>query len=99
MLYCGTVQDGTLEQVKGVTYSMTGFLGPHQGVVSNTDQAVDSCVTDIQYSRLLKTDPANELFYCIIYLGPGDYHRFHSPADWTVSRRRHFPGTIVNSHW
>lgn len=36
--------------------------------------------------------PSNQLYYCIIYLAPGDYHRFHSPADWTVLVRRHFPG-------
>ena len=43
-------------------------------------------------SRLLR-HAENELHYCIIYLAPGDYHRFHSPADWRVSGRRHFSGS------
>lgn len=27
----------------------------------------------------MKFNPKNDLYQVIIYLGPGDYHRFHSP--------------------
>ncbi|TKS84861.1 Phosphatidylserine decarboxylase proenzyme, mitochondrial [Collichthys lucidus] len=34
----------------------------------------------------------NDLFHVVVYLAPGDYHCFHSPTDWRVELRRHFPG-------
>jgi len=36
------------------------------------------------------------LYYAVIYLAPGDYHRFHSPAPWIVERRRHFAGELYS---
>lgn len=40
--------------------------------------------------------PGHRLFFCVIYLSPGDYHRFHSPAPWVVELRRHFPGELYS---
>lgn len=41
-----------------------------------------------------KSAEPTSLFHCIIYLSPGDYHRFHSPTEWQVFYRRHFPGEL-----
>ncbi|KAF9515167.1 hypothetical protein BS47DRAFT_1449919 [Hydnum rufescens UP504] len=41
-------------------------------------------------------NPGNELFFIVVYLAPGDYHRFHSPTAWVVEKRRHFAGELFS---
>ncbi|KAL9031871.1 MAG: hypothetical protein Q9196_000126 [Gyalolechia fulgens] len=36
------------------------------------------------------------LFYIVVYLAPGDYHRFHSPTSWVAEKRRHFAGELYS---
>lgn len=36
------------------------------------------------------------LFFAVVYLAPGDYHRFHSPVNWVAERRRHFAGELYS---
>ncbi|KAE8647900.1 hypothetical protein Csa_000376 [Cucumis sativus] len=51
----------------------------------------------LAYPKVLdpvSTCPVKGLFYCVIYLKPGDYHRIHSPVDWQVLVRRHFSGHL-----
>lgn len=44
--------------------------------------------------------PDKRLFFCVIYLAPGDYHHFHSPVSWVVEQRRHFAGELYSvSPW
>jgi len=38
----------------------------------------------------------NKLFYCVLYLSPGDYHHFHSPTNWIIEKRRHFSGHLLS---
>lgn len=49
-----------------------------------------------EYKSKLLHNPDNELYQLVIYLAPGDYHRFHSPAQWTVKFRRHFQGELLS---
>nr|AKM76652.1 mitochondrial phosphatidylserine decarboxylase [Melianthus villosus] len=42
----------------------------------------------------MSAHPMKGLFYCVIYLRPGDYHRVHSAVDWNVLVRRHFAGRL-----
>ncbi|XP_059147009.1 phosphatidylserine decarboxylase proenzyme, mitochondrial-like isoform X2 [Physella acuta] len=93
ILYYGQVKNGILEQVKGVTYSLRGFLGPQTASGTCVDIHNES---DEEFQKDLSLQPGNELHHVIIYLAPGDYHRFHSPATWTVEHRRHFPGELLS---
>ncbi|DBA01979.1 TPA: hypothetical protein N0F65_006712 [Lagenidium giganteum] len=69
----------TLEQIKGARYRLDDFLG-----------SIPSFFTDGNKSK----HAGKKLYHCVLYLAPGDYHRIHSPVEWTVSERRHFPGNL-----
>ncbi|CAH8842902.1 unnamed protein product [Trichobilharzia szidati] len=51
-------------------------------------------IVQLNNSNPQKTD--STLYQCVIYLAPGDYHRFHSPVDWMPTVRRHFPGRLLS---
>ncbi|XP_044259850.1 phosphatidylserine decarboxylase proenzyme, mitochondrial isoform X3 [Tribolium madens] len=87
VLHFGTVHTGEIEQVKGVTYSLENFLG------ENTWNNNNNNVKDYRTSLLHN---AHTLYQCVIYLAPGDYHRFHSPANWKPTHRRHFHGELLS---
>ncbi|WVQ90521.1 phosphatidylserine decarboxylase [Cryptococcus gattii] len=47
-------------------------------------------------TKLPSLSENSKLFFLVIYLAPGDYHRFHSPTTWIVERRRHFTGDLFS---
>ena len=47
-----------------------------------------------EYLLRLKERQDTDLYQCVVYLAPGDYHRFHSPVSWKVKFRRHFQGKV-----
>ncbi|GAA6006269.1 hypothetical protein JCM11491_002090 [Sporobolomyces phaffii] len=48
----------------------------------------------------LRPKEGNKLCFAVVYLAPGDYHRYHSPTNWVVERRRHFAGELFSvSPW
>lgn len=92
MLHFGPVTSCRVEQVKGITYNLQHFLGePNWPHIDRTRGSED-------YVRNLVRNPQNVLYQLTIYLAPGDYHRFHSPADWTIKSRRHFQGEMLKSY-
>lgn len=48
------------------------------------------------YALLSPETTRTALYYAVVYLAPGDYHRFHSPCSWVVSSRRHFAGELYS---
>lgn len=50
-------------------------------------QAIKSLLAGVEERK-------NALFYIVIYLSPGKYHRFNSPVRHTVLTRRHIPGYL-----
>ncbi|KAG7273914.1 hypothetical protein CRUP_009170 [Coryphaenoides rupestris] len=97
VLHCGRVVNGELEQVKGVTYKLHDFLGPITwGSAPHTGEHTPSSPGPAAFEEQLLCCPGNQLYHCVVYLAPGDYHRFHSPADWTIEHRRHFPGPLLS---
>lgn len=65
----GVIDKNRIDSVKGRDYSMTKFL-------TGSDQ-----IDFDWYVNNVKKDKNNQLYYVNIYLAPGDYHRFHSPAE------------------
>lgn len=62
---------------------------------SSESQVASSLEKDFAW---YKPHPSAEtaLYYVVIYLAPGDYHRFHSPIPWVVEGRRHFAGELYS---
>ncbi|CAF2079426.1 unnamed protein product [Rotaria magnacalcarata] len=46
--------------------------------------------------RLQTKQCKSSLFYACIYLNPGNYHHFHSPAKWKINERRHITGELMS---
>uniref|UniRef100_A0A8C6K8L4 Phosphatidylserine decarboxylase proenzyme, mitochondrial n=1 Tax=Nothobranchius furzeri TaxID=105023 RepID=A0A8C6K8L4_NOTFU len=102
ILHFGRVKNSEVEQVKGVTYSLENFLGPQMScsdgkTLLSGPQVSDQTVSSTSSFRdHLMSSPASDLFHVVVYLAPGDYHCFHSPTDWKVGLRRHFPGSLMS---
>ncbi|KAH8699051.1 putative phosphatidylserine decarboxylase [Talaromyces proteolyticus] len=102
--------DEEFARVNGISYTLPHLLSGSKDQ-PNKKAAMDASTTSQQTSEAkVKADLAlgdgrpwyapkashNALYYCVIYLAPGDYHRFHSPISWVVESRRHFAGELYS---
>lgn len=60
------------------------------------DVSADLAIGEQPWYDVLHPEKKTALYYAVIYLAPGDYHRFHSPANWVAERRRHFAGELYS---
>ncbi|PRP84400.1 hypothetical protein PROFUN_08080 [Planoprotostelium fungivorum] len=84
ILHFGEIQEDTVEQIKGITYELSDFFGEDLHRLRKERRALDVDPNSVK----------KKLYHCVIYLAPGDYHGFHSPTEWKITDRRHFPGHL-----
>ncbi|KAJ5786694.1 Phosphatidylserine decarboxylase-like protein [Penicillium pulvis] len=98
--------------VNGISYTVPTLLSGDRDAPAKRRASIDASTTskttsEVQVQEELalgdgqpwyspKTATNHALFYCVIYLAPGDYHRFHSPTAWVVESRRHFAGELYS---
>ncbi|OLN97456.1 Phosphatidylserine decarboxylase proenzyme 1, mitochondrial [Colletotrichum chlorophyti] len=104
--------DEEFARVNGISYTVPSlFSGAAMSKRSGSlkDEATEppspSAVSEVRadlalgekpWYDLISPDNKTSLYYAVIYLAPGDYHRFHSPTNWVVERRRHFAGELYS---
>ena len=162
VLQYGMIENGEVEQVKGMTYSLEALLGteppgrstsedkqPEPSVSATKVGGEDNIKVDEEfatlngisyslpnlfsgpqsYKQLAPIDASTKpkhisesevradlalgdgstrswfssasnvptaLYFVVVYLAPGDYHRFHSPVSWVAEKRRHFAGELYS---
>lgn len=108
LLSGGNTTDGKMSWWQRIRHStLTRSTTP----TTTEDQSITSSATsETEVARDLASSPnapkpwyapstpevPTTLYYCVVYLAPGDYHRFHSPVSWVVESRRHFAGELYS---
>jgi len=86
-----TEDNSRVEQVKGMSYSLSSLLGQERDGEAATAQ---------EQNNFTLKNPKNALYSMTVYLAPGDYHRFHSPAEMNIQTLRHYSGELLSvSPW
>ena len=82
----------TIDCIKGHDYRLDEFLFGFKTVKQAKDE--DKRVTMVEKIIDSAKERGNTVKYCVIYLAPHNYHRYHSPAYFTANYRRHIAGYL-----
>lgn len=103
-------QDEKFATINGISYTLPDLFGPSEKqfgekpmnastafkAASEAEVRANIAPGDKPWYTRLTQANNTALYYIVIYLAPGDYHHFHSPAAWVVERRRHFAGELYS---
>ncbi|VDM41841.1 unnamed protein product [Toxocara canis] len=65
--------------------------------VKGHDYDVSEFLGPVDFDQNLQKDKGKrDLYQMVIYLAPGNYHSFHSPAHWTSEYEIHYPGLLLS---
>ncbi|KAL1856169.1 phosphatidylserine decarboxylase 1 [Paecilomyces lecythidis] len=104
--------DEEFARMNGISYTLPTLLSGDKKAKGKKEASLDASTTskkstEVEVKKQLELGdgtpwyspkPASDtaLHYVVIYLAPGDYHRFHSPVSWVVESRRHFAGELYS---
>lgn len=101
-------QDEDFASVNGIPYTLPDLFsgsGRSENVKDMSTEPSQSTISEVRaelalgerpWYDILSSDKTTSLYYAVVYLAPGDYHRYHSPTNWVVERRRHFAGELYS---
>ena len=93
-LFSGTTGSSIMSWIKPQDQS-TKYQASSEAEV-HADLALGAAAQKPWWSPSSSPATPTALYYIVVYLAPGDYHRFHSPVSWVVSSRRHFAGELYS---
>lgn len=97
-------------RVNGISYTLPELLSgqnpqnPHEvkdesipaSPTAEREVTADLAQSEKPWYTIFTPEHQTGLYYCVVYLAPGDYHRFHSPTAWVAESRRHFAGELYS---
>lgn len=109
-------RDEEFAQLNGISYTVDDLIGGNEDPNSHlnelnyrdagdrTVQGKEPISKELSVAKNLSPTPMErleisgnkKLYFSVIYLAPGDYHRFHSPTNWVTTLRRHFIGELFS---